>query len=147
MNTLWEQLITFQTVDKFFLFISVYPGSQTKERALKKSAFFHKSTNLSTSFEPKRGFLWRSLNPANQTLITTLWEQIFTFQTVAKLLLIISVYHSRTKERTLQKSAFFRKSTTLSASFEPKRGFLWKSLNPTSQTLSNTPWPLRLTSI
>ena len=39
------------------------------------------------------------------------------------------------KERTFKNSAFFRKSSTLSASFDPKRRFLWKSMNPFNQPL------------
>ena len=78
-----------------------------------------RSAPTSASFDPKRRFLWKSMNPSNQPLVIVLF--------------VVSVNHTQRKDRTLKKSAFFRNSTNLSAkSFEPKRRFLWKSLNPTS---------------
>lgn len=74
------QLITFQTIAKFFLLsVLISAVEQKKDTREEKSAFFPKSTTLSASFELRWGFLWKSQNPIYQTLITTLGEQLITF--------------------------------------------------------------------
>ena len=90
---------------------------------------------MSASFDPKRRFLWKSVNPCNQPLGNHPMRTTNYLPNRQYVVSVVRVYQNQRKDRTLKKSAFFRNSTTLSASFEPKRRFLWKSLIPTCQPL------------
>ena len=101
-----------------------------KERTLKNSAFFRMSSTMSASFDPKRRFLWKSVNPCNQPLGNHPMKTTNYLPNCQYVLFVVSVYQNQRKYRALKKSAFFCNSTILSC--------LWKSLNPTSQPLAIT---------
>ena len=72
----------------------VYLWRQTYKReniSLEKSAFFGKSDNLPTIIDPKRWFLWKSLNRTSQPLITASWDQLITLPTVVNYFLLFTV--------------------------------------------------------
>lgn len=128
--------------------MSVYHKREiTKVRSLKKSALFHKSATLFASFESKRRFLWhptewtkRAQNVALNNVAIFCVEIFQLFgrdlrENMSSMCRTPSRHnyelanYSQQRRKILKKSAFFLKSTTLSATFDTKRTLLWKSLN------------------
>ena len=78
-----------------------------------------RSAPTSASFDPKRRFLWKSMNPSNHALVTTPWYVLF----------VVSVCHNWRQDIILKKSASFHNATNLLVSWTETESSL-KLLNP-----------------
>ena len=67
-----------------------------------------RSAPTSASFDPKRRFLWKSMNPSNQLLGKHPMRTSNYLLNCQNVLFIVNVYQNQRKDRTLKKSAFFR---------------------------------------